>query len=937
MDYKSTLNLPQTGFPMKANLKQKEKEFLLTWENALIYEKIKKKTSTYIKFILHDGPPYANGHIHMGHALNKILKDIIIKYKTMSGFMSNYIPGWDCHGLPIEHHVDKTLDHKENMDINQIRQKCREYAEKFIDIQREEFKQLGIFGEWENPYLTMSHKYEATIIREFSKFVRSSSVYKGFKPVHWCPSCRTALAEAEVEYMDHSSPSVYVGFKIDDPLNSKRILQLKDVKGEAWFIIWTTTPWTLPANLAIAVHPDMEYSIVSTNEDYYIIASELLSNVMHTIGISGYKIINTITGKELEGIKCSHPFIERVSKVILGSFVTLDQGSGCVHIAPGHGQEDYEIGLKYGLEIYAPVDDTGRFTEDVEGLSGQRVFDANNLIIERMSANGTLLHKEKIIHSYPHCWRCKSPVIFRATEQWFISLDHKELRKRTLDEIHKVQWIPSWGENRISGMIENRPDWCISRQRSWGVPLVILYCNSCNKPIMDPDLIDYIAGKVEEEGVDIWFSKAVEEIIPYGTKCPNCTNMSFRKEKDILDVWFESGVSYSALIEDRTDMDWPADLYLEGSDQHRGWFHSSILIGVETHKSAPYRAVLTHGFVVDGEGKKMSKSAGNVIAPQKVIGQYGAEILRLWVAAEDYREDIRISNDILTRLAEAYRRIRNTCRFILGNLYDFDLEKDIIPFAEREELDKWILHRFQYIKEKIIKGYNSYQFHICFHTLHQFCVVDLSAFYLDISKDYLYASRPGDTIRKSTQSTMYEILYDMVRIMAPILVFTADEVWGHLPRGSKDDESVHLAEFPEIKYEYIDEDLAKRWEKLIALKEDISKSIEEVRVRKDIGHSLDAEVELFIGDEELFNFISSYLETLKSILIVSSIKINKVKVSLIQDAYKSKEFPNLGVIIRKAPGKKCGRCWQYSLSVGKFKDNPNICERCKKVISFFSQ
>ncbi|MGA1863496.1 MAG: isoleucine--tRNA ligase [bacterium] len=933
MDYKSTLNLPHTAFPMKANLNQRENEFLTHWEEMQLYEKIKEKGKSLSKFILHDGPPYANGNIHMGHALNKILKDIIIKSKTMAGFQAAFIPGWDCHGLPIEHQVDKELGaKKENMDINQIRRKCREYAEGFVEIQKAEFKRLGVFGDWNKPYLTMDSEYEASIVREFAQFVRSGLVYKGFKPVHWCPSCQTALAEAEVEYMEHVSPSVYVKFQMD---SSAKDLWPEIGKDRTWIIIWTTTPWTLPANLAVAVHPDINYVLVRQGNEFYIMANELLRDVMKKIGLadSDYKIIDTFNGNKLEGKVCVHPFIDRRSRIILAPFVTLDQGSGCVHIAPGHGQEDYEAGLQYGLDIYAPVDDRGNFTKDVEGFAGLNVFDANGAIIEKMSTSGTLLHQEKTSHSYPHCWRCKSPVIFRATEQWFISMDKNDLRNRTLREIRKVRWIPKWGENRITGMIENRPDWCISRQRSWGVPLVILYCASCEEPVLDADLIEKIAAQVEKEGVDIWFIKPVEDLVPSDLRCLKCGHDRFTKETDILDVWFESGVSHAAVLEKRQGMQWPADLYLEGSDQHRGWFHSSILIGVETHGRAPYKSVLTHGFVVDGEGKKMSKSAGNVIKPQKVIDRYGAEILRLWVAAEDYNDDIRISNDILTRLAEAYRRIRNTCRFILGNLYDFDPETDTVPLAERDELDRWIIHRFQWIKKRLLNGYKSYQFHICFHTLHQFCVVDLSSLYLDISKDRLYTSKKTDTLRRSAQSTMYELLFEMNLLMSPILVFTSDEVWKYLPHALKKEKSVHMAKFPDFNNKLQDAQLAERWERLLEIRGEVSKFIEKARSKKEIGHSLDAEVSLLAGDEDLYGFLSSYIEVLKNILIVSSIKISKPDASSVSMGYVNSELPGLGVAISKAPGKKCERCWQYSLTVGEVEDHPSLCKRCRTAIS----
>ncbi|MGA1794236.1 MAG: isoleucine--tRNA ligase [bacterium] len=927
MDYKSTLNLPHTDFPMKAQLNQREKEFLALWEGMSLYDKIKQGVETSPKFILHDGPPYANGHIHMGHALNKILKDIIVKSKTMSGFQSTFVPGWDCHGLPIEHQVDKELGaRKETMDITEIRRQCREYAEKFVAIQREEFKRLGVFGEWDTPYVTLDKSYEATIVHEFGQFVRAGSVYKGFKPVHWCASCGTALAEAEVEYMDHTSPSIYVGFKLIEGLPEA-------ANQDTWVIIWTTTPWTLPANLAIAVHPDLEYSLVHHGKGLFIVAGALLEDVMGRMGVSDYEVVRSIQGRDLEGVVCRHPFIDRNSSIILAPFVTIEQGSGCVHIAPGHGQEDYEIGLAYGLDIYAPVDDRGAFTAEVKEFQGQNVFETNAPIIQLMRENGTLFHQEKTSHSYPHCWRCKSPVIFRATEQWFISMDKHGLRKRTMEEIRTVRWIPKWGEQRIAGMIENRPDWCISRQRSWGVPLVILYCASCKKPLMDPELIDRIAERVEKDGVDIWFSEPAESFLPAGARCEHCGGRKFEKEDDILDVWFESGVSHAAVLEKREDLQWPADLYLEGSDQHRGWFHSSILTAIENRGKAPYKAVLTHGFVVDGEGKKMSKSAGNVIAPQSVIDKYGAEILRLWVAAEDYRDDIRISNDILTRLAEAYRRIRNTCRFILGNLYDFDPAAHTVPYPEREELDRWILHRFQDIKKRLIQGYTTYQFHICFHTLHQFCVVDLSALYLDISKDRLYTSRKDDQGRRSAQATMYEILHEMDRLMAPILVFTADEVWKHLPEVTETAESVHMTQFPEVHHSCQDIELSRRWDRLIEIRGEVSKRIERARAQKEIGHSLDVEVRLYTTDDDLYGFLTSYQDTLKTILIVSNIMICREDAPPSAGADANSEIQGLRIEIGRAPGEKCERCWQFSSSVGEDEQHPTLCRRCRIVVA----
>ena len=931
MDYKTTLNLPKTDFPMKANLKQKELEFLTKWENINIYEKIKEKSKKDPKFILHDGPPYPNGNIHMGHALNKILKDFIIKSKTMLGYQANFIPGWDCHGLPIEHKVEQELgDNKENISVYDIRQKCRTYALDYVEQQKEEFKRLGVFGEWDRPYLTIDTKYEATIVREFGKFIKIGSVYKGYKPVHWCASCQTALAEAEVEYEDHTSPSIYVRFPVISEYEDR---WPKLPGGSLCALIWTTTPWTLPANLAIAVHADIEYGIYRIFEDYFIMATKLAENIFISLDQDVKAPIYKFSGSKMEGLVCAHPFIERESKIIFAPFVTLDQGSGCVHIAPGHGQEDYEIGQKYGLDVYTPVDNMGKFTSDAGDLEGIYVFDANKIIIKRLKANGSLVKQEPITHSYPHCWRCKNPVIFRATEQWFISMEKNDLRKKALSEIKKVTWIPSWGESRITGMIENRPDWCISRQRSWGVPLIIFYCTSCDHILMDSKLVDHIANLVEKEGMDIWYQKTVKELFPEGIVCPKCGMDTISKEMDILDVWFESGVSHAAVLENSKDLSWPADLYLEGSDQHRGWFHSSLLTSVETRGMSPYKAVLTHGFVVDGMGKKMSKSKGNVISPKEVIDKFGAEIIRIWVAAQDYREDMRLGEEILKRLAESYRRIRNTCRFILGNLSDFDPKTCTIPYNEKDELDRWVLNQFQDLKTNILKAYQDYQFHLAFYWIHHFCAVTLSALYLDVSKDRLYTSKTNDKTRRSAQSTMNEIIVDLVRLMTPILSFTAEEVWEYLPSESKHGiSSVHLASFPEPISEYRDEELTKRWDKLIAVRADIAKVLENARFQKIIGHPLDANVSICVVDnEEFFNFLTKYKDELKTILIVSGVNILAKETSP-TDWEQSSSYKNIWIQVEKAKGNKCGRCWQYSPSVGQNETHPTLCSRCEAKI-----
>src|SRR5512136_2151037 len=693
MDYKETLNLPKTDFPMKANLVKKEPEMIERWEKQKLYDKIRETSKGRRKYTLHDGPPYANGHIHMGTAFNKILKDLIVKSRQMAGFDAPYVPGWDCHGLPIEHKVDSELgSRKAGMTQAEVRHYCRKYAEKWIDIQRTEFKRLGVLGEWDNPYLTMAFPYEAIIVREFGRFYLKGSVIKSKKPIYWCISCKTALAEAEVEYEVHTSPSIFVKF----PMISDLSVDVPALKGkQVSVVIWTTTPWTIPANLAIALHPDLTYVAVDVGGEVYILAEGLLEEVMKKFGIKKYEVLEKFPGKRLEGLKSRHPFLDRDSLIILASYVTLDTGTGCVHTAPGHGQEDYESGVQYGLDIYSPVDDDGRFTEEVPFFAGQFVFDANGAVNQKLKEVGALLKEEMYEHSYPHCWRTNDPIIFRATEQWFISMEKNGLRKNALRAINEVTWIPPWGKDRIYGMVENRPDWCVSRQRAWGIPITVFYCASCKQPLVNQETIDRVARLFEEKGADVWFEEGTDHLLPEGTRCSQCGEKEFTKETDILDVWFDSGVSYAAVLEKRRELEYPASLYLEGSDQHRGWFHSSLLTSVGTRNGAPYRSVLTHGFVVDGEGKKMSKSAGNVIFPEEVINKLGADVLRLWVSAEDYKDDIKISNEILKRLADAYFRIRNTFRFLLGNLADFNPEGDRISYPDLHELDRWALHRLQ--------------------------------------------------------------------------------------------------------------------------------------------------------------------------------------------------------------------------------------------------
>ncbi|MCJ7545966.1 MAG: isoleucine--tRNA ligase [Deltaproteobacteria bacterium] len=919
MDYKKTLNLPQTPFPMKADLPKKEPTMLTAWEEKRLYSKIRESAQGRKKYILHDGPPYANGHIHIGTALNKILKDIIVKATYMAGFDSCYVPGWDCHGLPIEHEVDKMLgERKQGMSKGEIRRYCRDYAAKFIDIQREEFKRLGVLGTWDHPYLTMSYDYQATIVREFGKFVEGGYLYKGKKPVYWCATCHTALAEAEVEYAPHRSSSIFVKFPlISDIGKTFPSLQGKKVS----VIIWTTTPWTIPANLAVALHPTYKYVAAEAKGEVYICAEGLADIVMHNLGMRDYRVLESFAGSALEGLKSSHPFLNRESVIILADYVTLEAGTGCVHTAPGHGQEDYESGLKYGLEIYAPVDDDGRFTPDVEFFAGKFVFDANKHVNAKLAAVGALLKEEEVEHSYPHCWRCKNPIIFRSTEQWFISIDHEGFREKALKGIDAVEWIPAWGRERIHGMVANRPDWCVSRQRVWGVPIVAFYCEGCGEILLRKDLIDFVADRFAEEGADIWFDEPAEKLLPSGTHCPACDGEKFKKESDILDVWFDSGVSWAAVLEKNEALKFPCDLYLEGSDQHRGWFHSSLLTAVGTRGIPPYASVLTHGFVVDGEGKKMSKSAGNVVAPDEVIQRFGAEILRLWVAAEDYRDDVKISQEILDRLTEAYRRIRNTWRFMLGNLYDFDPQRHSVPVSELLEIDRWILHRFGELVERVRKAYEEYEFHIIYHAMHNFCVVELSSLYLDILKDRLYTSSPSAAKRRSAQNTIYRILKGMVRIMAPILSFTCDEVWQHLPREGNEEESVHLSSFPTADEGFFEEALAQSWARLWEVREEVTKALEKARQDKVIGHPLDAVVKVK-APQKLYDFLHGFGPELREIFIVS-------QVALEQDGAATE----MSVTVGRAEGAKCQRCWMYDTSVGTEKGHPEICHRCRQTIA----
>ena len=914
MDYKSTLNLPKTDFPMKADLPKREPELLRAWEEMKLYDQLRQARAGRPMWVLHDGPPYANGHIHMGHALNKILKDLVVRSRSMFGFDAPYVPGWDCHGLPIEHQVDKELGPKaKQIPIPDKRRMCRAYAEKFINIQREEFKRLGGIGDWAHPYLTMNYQYEANILRELGKFIGQGSVYRGLKPVHWCISCLTALAEAEVEYQDDTSPSIYVSFPVtSDPAALVPALAGKPVEA----VVWTTTPWTLPANLAIVVHPAETYVIARSGERFFLVAEKLLDETARKCRLEQPEIVARIPGARLEGVVTRHPWLDQDAPIFTAEYVTMDQGTGLVHTAPGHGADDYETGRRHGLPVYNPVDDEGRFIPDVAHFAGMSVWDANPAIVAHLKSVGRLLQTEEFQHSYPHCWRCKNPVLFRATNQWFISMERNGLRERALEAIRQqVQWIPPWGQERIYNMIANRPDWCISRQRAWGVPIAVFYCQACAELLADARLVEHVAALMEHEGADVWFARPASELVPAGTRCPKCGSQDFKKETDILDVWFDSGVSQAAVLRHRDDQHWPAEMYLEGSDQHRGWFHSSLLAAVGAQGGPPYTSVLTHGFVVDGEGRKMSKSQGNVIAPQEVIAKYGAEVLRLWVAAEDYRDDVRLSDEILTRLAEGYRRIRNTCRYLLGNLYDFDPERNGVPAERLLPIDRFILHRLQQLMDRVRRAYEGYEFHILYHSLHNFCAVDLSAFYLDVLKDRVYTSAPDSRLRRSAQTAMYEILVAVVKLMAPVLAFTADEVWRYLPAANKPS-SVHLTELPRPRPEFDDPALAADWERLLALREVVLRSLETARKEKRIGSAQEAAVRLIVPAAEAA-FAQAHREDLETICIVSHLTVEPGDVTAAE--------------VVRAAGSKCPRCWNYR-QIGVSATHPDLCARCANAV-----
>ncbi len=924
LDLKQTLNLPTTDFPMKANLPQNEPKWLAKWAKEDLYAQMRRARQKSPIFTLHDGPPYANGRIHLGTALNKILKDFIVKSKTLAGFNAPYLPGWDCHGLPIEINVDKELGpRKSRMTAVEIRQACRRYAGKYVDLQRQDFIRLGVFGEWEKPYLTMDYEYEALIAEIFLKFLEKGYVYRGLKPVYWCISDKTALAEAEVEYEDHRSRSIYVKYPVlSDP--AKLDPALRDRKLSV--IIWTTTPWTLPASMAVAFHPEFEYLVVGDGGgEAFLVESRRYEPTRHEAGLKTSTVLARIPGQRLERIEMQHPFLDRKVPGVLAKYVTAEDGTGSVHTAPGHGREDYETGIKYGLEIYCPVGDAGEFTEGLKEYKGKTVFEANEPIVELLKARGSLVGTPGwLTHSYPHCWRCHNPVIFRANEQWFVNIDHARLRELALEEIKKVRWSPEWGEERIANMIATRPDWCISRQRVWGVPITVFHCDICKKPLLDARLARRAVELFRREGADAWYTHPAEELLPPGAKCPKCGGSNLRKETDILDVWFDSGSSHAAVLGHRADVPWPCDVYLEGGDQYRGWFHSSLLVAMVTHGAAPYRQVLTNGWVLDAEGRAMSKSLGNVIDPNEVIKTHGAEILRLWVASVDFREDVVISAEILTRLSEAYRKLRNTFRYCLGNLYDFDPERDLVPATGLEIIDRWALLRAAEVMEEVKAAYDQYYFHWTYRAVSEFATVDLSSIYFDVLKDRLYTAPPKSRARRAAQTVLYRIADAMVRAIAPILCFTAEEIWSHLPSSHLREASVHMAKF--IDPEVLTQDMSeaqkqevKEWSGLLSVRDMVLLVLEEARQRKLIGSGLEARIILSPSSipKEIVALIRRYIHMLPAMFIVSQVEVGEGSGQ---------------VAVDKARGRKCERCWNYSERVGDDRRYPTVCERCSAAL-----
>ena len=948
-EWKDTVNLPRTDFPMKANLPTSEPETLARWTAMDLYGKIRARRSGAPKFVLHDGPPYTSGNIHMGTALNKILKEIVVKSRSMAGFDAPYVVGYDCHGLPIELKVDRELGAKKrDMSVAEFCKACRAYAERYIGTMTEQFQRLGILATWDAPYLTMNFKYQAAIARAFGRFVEQGLVYKGKKPVHWCIHCRTALAEAEGEYSDHSSPSIYVEFPLAPESTGELAARFPALAGQdVSVLIWTTTPWTIPSNLAIAFHPEFDYAAYMVAEGdgkeghgkvgdgkdgrrAVIVAEALASKVAEAAGKAFSSPIARMKGAELEHIRFQHPLYARTSVGVLGDYVTLDAGTGAVHTAPGHGADDFNTGMKYGLEIYAPIGPAGHFLDTVELFGGQRVFDANPKVEEALKARGRLWHRESFSHPYPHCWRCHNPVIFLATSQWFIRLDgdpvigERTLRQGALDAIDRdVKWIPTWGHDRMYNMVANRPDWCISRQRVWGVPIPAVDCTKCGEAITSAALVEQAARVFDTYGADAWYERPTEEFIPPGLTCTSCGGTTFEREMNILDVWFDSGSSHEAVLSVRPELTWPADMYLEGSDQHRGWFQSSLFVGLGTRGRPPFRQILTHGFLIDVDGKKMSKSVGNTILPQDVIKESGADIIRLWVAMSEYREEIRVGKEILARVAEAYRKLRNTLRYLLGNLYDFNPATDRVAHGQLEEVDRYILARYTGVAQRILTAYEEYDYGPISQALNQFATVDLSAFYNDISKDRLYTFAAASRERRSAQTAMYVMADGLTRLMAPILSFTADELWRFLP-GTRE-ESVHLALFPSrAELQALeDADLLDRWTTLMAVREQVLSHIEPLRKDKQIGSSLQAKVVLSGTVAELAS-LSPYVRDLPMLFIVSEVELRSAT---------GDEEPGLRITIERSSGTKCERCWRYVPSVSSDPAWSGLCERCQDALA----
>ncbi|WP_214483264.1 isoleucine--tRNA ligase [Bacillus sp. SM2101] len=916
MEYKDTLLMPKTSFPMRGNLPNREPQIQQQWDEQHIYEMVQERTKDRPLYVLHDGPPYANGDIHMGHALNKILKDFIVRYKSMSGYNAPYVPGWDTHGLPIETALTKNKKIKrKEMSIAEFRKLCEEYAYKQINNQREQFKRLGVRGDWENPYITLEPAYEAQQIKVFGEMAKKGLIYKGLKPVNWSPSSESALAEAEIEYKDKRSPSIYVAFEVKD---GKGVLQ-----GDEKIIIWTTTPWTLPANLGITVHPDLDYSIVQADGQKFVIATDLLEVVQNEIGWENTTTVKSIKGHLLENVVAAHPFYERDSLVMLGDHVTTDAGIGCVHTAPGHGEDDFIVGKKYGLDVLCPVNEMGYMTTEAPGFEGLFYDQANKPITEKLEEVGALLKLNFITHSYPHDWRTKKPTIFRATAQWFASID--KIREDLLNSVKETKWVPEWGETRLHNMVRDRGDWCISRQRAWGVPIPVFYGEN-GEPIITDETINHVSDLFREHGSNIWFEQDAKGLLPEGFSHPSSPNGKFSKEQDIMDVWFDSGSSHQAVLLERDDLQRPADLYLEGSDQYRGWFNSSLSTSVAVTGHAPYKGVLSHGFVLDGEGRKMSKSIGNVVVPEKVMKQLGGDILRLWVASVDYQSDVRISDAILKQVAEVYRKIRNTFRFLLGNLFDFEPTKDTVAYEDLREVDRYMLIKLNKIINKVKKSYETYEFASIFHDVHNFCTIDLSSFYLDFAKDILYIDAPNDMNRRAIQTVMYESLLALTKLVAPILPHTADEVWSHINTVSE--QSVQLVDMPEAMELQNATQIEEKWDAFMSLRDDVLKALEVARNEKVIGKSLNAHIALYTTDDTK-HLLNAIEEDVKQLFIVSGFNI----AGMLEDApANAQKFDQTAIVVSPAEGETCERCWVVSQTVGEDKDHPTICSRCATVV-----